>query len=601
MIRRLGWLIVLGFLMFPQQRIEAGNILKDLFKIYQTYEQVNMMLWLTGDAKAEKRFGEEAKWFINLTNKKEKDAEANRWVRSVFDRVKPQFRDRGFDYNITILQGNEVNAFAIPGGSIFVYTGMLKFVNSDDELAAILAHELAHSERRHSLKQLRQNAAFQVLLQAAVKNQRDRETWGAVVGALTSLKFSREDEREADAIGQEKMFQAGFDPAAQVLVWEKFVQKFGKGESGILKYLGTHPPSQERVQHAREALPKFNTAERKDFQLSYNILSDTVENMLQNGSFENDTLKRDYADAWTKREGISRISNEFACSGKVSMELTAENQTRPVRVISDFVPFKPGERLILRGRVRSSDGSQKVAVGAEIYDAQQKVRGYVWPGMTTGEAENGWMPFEGLFTSGKERGKSLPPETALIRILLQNGPLSKGKVWFDDLSVRHEGVKTDNLLPDGDFEISGKEGLPKGIIGTSGCVTRNVEKYRTGYAAARMSSAGEGKETELEFTPLALTGLPAGKTVQISWHYCGSAEMKGRVVIEMVDESGNSLSRRLLEREFTAKPNLWQSNSGKFELKLTPEESSGARALAVRVISAIPAGQALWVDGFVMR
>ncbi|HNV69313.1 MAG TPA: hypothetical protein PKO06_06405, partial [Candidatus Ozemobacteraceae bacterium] len=51
---------------------EAKNILKDLLKVYQTYQEVNMMLWLTGDAKAEKRFGEEVKWFVNLTNKKEK-------------------------------------------------------------------------------------------------------------------------------------------------------------------------------------------------------------------------------------------------------------------------------------------------------------------------------------------------------------------------------------------------------------------------------------------------------------------------------------------------------------------------------------------------
>lgn len=601
MIRRLGWLMVLACLFGVAARADAGNILKDLFKIYQTYEQVNMMLWLTGDTKAEKRFGEEVKWFINLTNKKEKDAEANRWVRSVFDRVKPQFRDRGFDYNITLLKGDEVNAFAIPGGSIFVYTGMLKFVNSDDELATILAHELAHSERRHSLKQLRQNAAFQMLLQAAVKNQKDRETWGAVVGALTSLKFSREDEREADSLGQERMFQAGFDPAAQVLVWEKFVQKFGKGESGIMKYLGTHPPSQERVENARNALPKFNVAERKDFQLSYNVLSDVIENMIQNGSFETDTPKRGFPDAWERKEGLASVSSEFACSGRLSMQLTAEMQMRPVRVVSEFIAVKPADKLVLRGRVRSSDGSQKVAVGAEIYDAKRKLRGYVWPVLIPGEAENGWMPFEGLFTGGNDRGKSLPPDTAFIRLLLQNGPLSKGKAWFDDLSLRREGVKSDNLLADGDFEVPGKGVLPKGIIGTAECVARDLDKYRTGYAAARMNSGGAGVETEFEFAPVAISTIPAGKAVQVSWHYCGSADMKGRVLVELLDDSGNPLSRRLLDREFTAKPNLWQATSGRFEMKLTPEETAAAKAFAVRVVSAIPAGQSLWLDGFVMR
>ncbi|HQG29685.1 MAG TPA: M48 family metalloprotease, partial [Candidatus Ozemobacteraceae bacterium] len=283
---------------------EARNILGDLLKAYQTYEQVNMMLWLTGDTKAEKRVGQEMKWFINLTSKKYKDPEANRWVGSVFDRVKGQFRDRGFDYNITVLNDSTVNAFAIPGGNIYIYKGMLDFIGSDDELAAVLAHELAHAERRHSLKQLRQNAAFQLLLQKAVKSGRDRDTWGQVVGALTMLKFSRDDEYEADEIGQTRLTNAGFNPLGQVVLWEKFVQKFGKGEKGLMQYLSTHPPSQDRVEKAKSRLvslaPGSSTAlsaapgvpatqlAAADLTLSFNILSDTPENLLQNSSFETD-------------------------------------------------------------------------------------------------------------------------------------------------------------------------------------------------------------------------------------------------------------------------------------------------------------------------
>lgn len=82
---------------------EAKNFLKDILKVYQTYQEVNMMLWLTGDTKAEKRFGEEAKWFVNLTNKKYKDPEANRCAQSVFARLTPQFKERGFNYNLTLL------------------------------------------------------------------------------------------------------------------------------------------------------------------------------------------------------------------------------------------------------------------------------------------------------------------------------------------------------------------------------------------------------------------------------------------------------------------------------------------------------------------
>lgn len=126
--RVLLFLLLAGF----ATPLEARNLLGDLFKAYNTYREVNMLLWLTGDVNAEKRFGEELKWIINLTNRKESDPETKRWVYTVFDRVKAQFRSRGFDYNITILQGNDVNAFAIPGGNIYVYRGMLNFVRSDD-------------------------------------------------------------------------------------------------------------------------------------------------------------------------------------------------------------------------------------------------------------------------------------------------------------------------------------------------------------------------------------------------------------------------------------------------------------------------------------
>ncbi|MFZ2959573.1 MAG: M48 family metallopeptidase [Candidatus Ozemobacteraceae bacterium] len=614
----------------------AGNILGDLFKVYQAYEQVNMMLWLTGDSKAERRFGEEVKWFINLTNKKEKDPEANRWVHSVFDRLKPHFRERGFDYNITVLQGNEVNAFAIPGGSVFIYKGMLSFVNSDDELAAVLAHELTHSEKRHSLKQLRISTAFQLLLQAAVKNQRDRETWGQVVGALTSLQFSREHEQEADDQGQRKMFAAGFDPSAQVLLWEKFVQKFGKGENGILKYLNTHPPSVERVAAARARLVEFKVPEKRDFGLSYNILSDVLENLVQNGSFESDVNKKGYPDAWTAKEGKSGPTNVCAVTGRTSLMLTAEQQMRPVRVVSEMIGVDLKARLVLHGYSRSEDGTQKASVGAEVYDAKKRLRGFIWPVTSAGKVGTTWTEFTGVFTGGTETGKSLPPDAAFIRILLQNGPLSKGNVYFDDLTLRHEGTKgnangLDNMLAEGDFERPGESGMPAGVTGTTvttgltgatgqpgaagaagsteatavtettKLVTRDLVRFKTGYASARLAANTASAETELEFAPLPLDRFKDGQSYQISWHFCGSGEIKMRLLIELLDEAGNPLARRLLDREFTTKPDLWQSTATKFEYKLTEPERKAAKSAAVLFVGVMPAGASVWIDGVVMR
>ncbi|MBI3037438.1 M48 family metalloprotease, partial [bacterium] len=423
--------LVVFFLLgaFPRESF-GKNILQDIFKIYQTYENVNMLLWLTGDVKAEKRFGEEVKWFINLTNKKEKNPELNRWVHSIFDRVKAQYRDRGMNYNITILKGGDVNAFAIPGGSIFVYRGMLDFVGSDDELAATLAHELAHAERRHSLQQLRTNVAFQLLLEKAVNNRRDRDTWGQLVGALTLLQFSREHEDESDDIGQKKMAAAGFDPSAQVVLWEKFVQKFGKGEKGILTYLSTHPPSQSRVENARKNLKNMNLPERKDFSLSYNVLHDEQQNLIQNGSFETDLRKKGFPDSWEAKDGTVNVSTEEALTGRNSLRLFSDILMRQVRVVSELISINPAEKYAISGWLKTENGNQKASVGAEIFDKSKRLRGYIWPAMQSAPVSTKWEKFQGSFESGPDGRKNFPKDAAFMRIILQSGPLSKGSVWF---------------------------------------------------------------------------------------------------------------------------------------------------------------------------
>lgn len=596
---------------------EAGNILGDLFKIYQTYEQVNMMLWLTGDTKAEKRVGQEMKWIINLTNKKYKDPEANRWVNSVFDRVKPEFRTRGFDYNITVLNDNTVNAFAIPGGNIFVYKGMLDFVGSDDELAAVLAHELAHAERRHSLKQLRQSTAFQLLLQKAVKSGRDRDTWGQVVGAVTMLKFSRDDEYEADEIGQTRITKAGFNPLGQVVLWEKFVQKFGKGANGLAQYLSTHPPSQDRVERAKSRLvslaPGGSVAlsaapgvsatplAAGDLTLSFNILSDTSENILQNSSFETDLAKKGLPDAWTVKEGTVVFDAGQAITGRGSLRLEPVSHLRPVRVVSDLIPVNPAESYLLSGWVRSSDGAAKASIGAEVYDKSKRLRGFIWPVLSGAAVPSSWQAFEGTFTGNGSPTVSLPKDAAFIRVLLQNGPLSHGQVWFDDLRIRRSSTPgTDNLVENGDFEYDSGNGVPRGVVAPAAQAARDFAYFKTGYASLRLTGTDAG-ETVAELTPIPVSTLKEGQQLQGSFHFSGSGELRARLLVELLDEAGNPLSRRLVERGFTAKPNLWQATGFKTAFVLQPEEKSVVKSIGIRFAGAIPASGTLWLDNVVMR
>ncbi|RCK78057.1 MAG: hypothetical protein OZSIB_1833 [Candidatus Ozemobacter sibiricus] len=580
---------------------EARNLLGDLLNAYSKYQEVNMLLWLSGDVKAEKRFGQEVKWFLNLTNKKVKDPETLRWVNTIFDRIKPHFRDRGFDYDITVYEGNTVNAFAIPGGNIFIYKGMLDFVGSDDELAAVLAHELAHAERRHSLKHFRQSVAFQLLLQKAVKNKRDRETWGALVGALTMLKFSREDEVEADDLGQAKLFAAGFNPAAQVVLWEKFVAKFGKGDKGLMQYLSTHPPSQDRVEFARKNLAKFQVPETRDFNLSFNLLSDVQDNLLQNGSFETDLIARGQPDAWTVKEGKAFLAEGGAMTGRRSLQVVTESGLRPARVVSEFIAVKPDSRLTFTGAVRGEGDGQRVSIGAELYDAKKRLRGFIWPILANQPVTSAWTKVQGAIEGGPTPDRHLQKDTAFIRLILQQGPMSKGSVWFDDLLLQRAGVsRPTNLVAGGDFEYAGPGGLPEGLTGTPGALARDIQRFKTGYASLRLANAGSG-ETEVEFPPIPLNSLKEGQELQGTFHFCGSAEIKGRCLLEFLDEAGNPLSRRLIDKEFTAKPDLWQATGFRARVRFEGQEKAVARSVGLRFVAQIPAGAHLWLDGVILR
>jgi predicted Zn-dependent protease len=125
------------------------------------------------------------------------------------------------------------------------------------------------------------------VLNAAVKNRKDRATWGNLLGYLTLMQFSRQQEDEADDIGQFRMAAAGFNPAAQVTLWEKFLKKHGDTK-GLAQYLSTHPPSSKRVENARNNLKKMNVVEQTVFNNTRLILSADRVNLIANASFEND-------------------------------------------------------------------------------------------------------------------------------------------------------------------------------------------------------------------------------------------------------------------------------------------------------------------------
>ncbi|MDB5798569.1 MAG: family peptidase [Paucimonas sp.] len=199
-------------------------------------------------------------------------AQYNR-VRTISSRLiqqVPAFRPDAlkWKWEVNVLTSPEVNAWCMPGGKIAVYTGLMEKLNlTDDELAAVLGHEMAHALREHSRERASEQAMAGVGIQiiSAVAGLGDIGQKGmeyAYMGVL-GLPNSRAHETEADRIGVELAARAGYDPRAAVSLW----QKMGSvGGADGPKFLSTHPPRAERMadltSYAARVMPLYQQAKK---------------------------------------------------------------------------------------------------------------------------------------------------------------------------------------------------------------------------------------------------------------------------------------------------------------------------------------------------
>lgn len=148
----------------------------------------------------------------------------------------------------------QVNAFAIPGGDIYVFTGLLKLADDDSEVACVLGHEISHVTQRHVAQRLVEQVGLETALGLALGKDpgviKQLAAAAAANGAL--LKFSRDDERDADEHGLPLCSKAGYDPKGFIRMFKKIKALGGSPE--ILAMLQTHPLPQERIENAQEEI-----------------------------------------------------------------------------------------------------------------------------------------------------------------------------------------------------------------------------------------------------------------------------------------------------------------------------------------------------------
>jgi predicted Zn-dependent protease len=174
----------------------------------------------------------------------------------------------GFAWEFNLVQDKQVNAFCMPGGKIVVYTGLMALVSSDDELAVVLGHEVAHAVAKHANERMSQQLLASAGAQAVGYATKERSAavqsaaagvygLGAQVGAL--LPFSRKHESEADYMGLALMSLAGYDPDCAPVFWRKMAAA-GSGKTPEL--LSSHPSDASRVAALEKALPEIKSKYR---------------------------------------------------------------------------------------------------------------------------------------------------------------------------------------------------------------------------------------------------------------------------------------------------------------------------------------------------
>jgi len=184
-------------------------------------------------------------------------------VTAVFRKDAPSWK-----WEVNVISSKEVNAWCMPGGKMAVYTGLIEQLNAtDEELAAVMGHEIAHALREHARERASQQMAQQTIIGigAALLGIGDLGAGLAnvVADVTVGLPYARNFERESDRIGVELAARAGYDPRAAVTLWQKMIKVGGGGPPQLLS---THPAPAERIEdlkeYAEKVMPLYKKANR---------------------------------------------------------------------------------------------------------------------------------------------------------------------------------------------------------------------------------------------------------------------------------------------------------------------------------------------------
>lgn len=272
-----------------------------------------------------------------------------------------------FPFNFYVIKDNTLNAFAGPGGRIFIFSGLVDVLDSVDELAAIICHEIGHVSARHLAKRIQQSKKIGLATLACIiagmflggKAAGALITGSMAAGIQTQLSYSRDDERQADQLGFKYMQSAGFDPAGMLTTLKKIEKGSWLGTDKVPTYLLTHPCGPERMSNLDTMLSTYSPKCPKVEAARFSALFPLFKTVIRAKCLDSHDAERLFSLELKKTPGsdlphlgLGIVYKERAEYTRAIYHLKKALETRP-----DFVPI-----LTTIGKTYQMNGQDKEAV-----------------------------------------------------------------------------------------------------------------------------------------------------------------------------------------------------------------------------------------------
>ncbi len=235
--------------------------------------------------------------------------------------------DAKVPFTIKVIDSDEVNAFALPGGYFYVNTGLIEIAQDEAELAGVMAHEIAHVAARHGTRnatraQLVQYATIPLLFIGGWAGYGIQQAANFAI-PMTMLKFSREFEKDADFLGVQYMYKAGYDPASMVQFFERLKAMQKKNKKAIAQAFSSHPLTKNRIKAVQKTIDEL-LPERPQYAVSSSEFDDIKEHLADLRQ------RRKPVELDPNRPTLRRKSNtEPIVPGEIDEEQEAEEDERP--------------------------------------------------------------------------------------------------------------------------------------------------------------------------------------------------------------------------------------------------------------------------------